>query len=97
MSCYSYPSILGPMSWRMLAPNLPIYYHAPMDFRPRKVTIARVYKNGKIRIAKPSADSDPFTADAAHLDRFRYLACDSIRYVGQPRFVNVPANETEDK
>ncbi len=70
--------------------KLPIYYHAPMDHRPRKITIARVYKNGKVRVAKPAADCDAFTADTGHLDRFRYLACDSIRYVGQPRFVNQP-------
>ena len=76
--------------------GLPIYYHAPLDFRPRRITIARVYKNGKIRVAKPAADVDPFTADATHLDRFRYLVeCDSIRYKDQPRFINQPADSKE--
>lgn len=68
--------------------HLPIYYWAPLDVRPRRIVIARVYKNGTLRIAKPAADVDAFTADAAHLERFKYLACDSVRYVGQPRFVN---------
>lgn len=69
--------------------GLPIYYHAPMDYRPFRIQIARIYKNGKVRVAKPHMACDGFTADAAHLDRFRHLACDSVRYIGQAPIVNV--------
>jgi hypothetical protein len=48
-----------------------IYYHAPMDVRPVQVCVSRVFKNGKVRIAKPAHDVDAFTADEGHLDRFR--------------------------
>jgi hypothetical protein len=47
-----------------------LYYQAPLDARPVRVHVARIFKNGKLRIAKPSRDADAFTADAAHLDRF---------------------------
>lgn len=47
-----------------------LWYHAPLDRNPVRVQIDRVFKNGKIRIAKPSRDADAFTADAGHLDRF---------------------------
>lgn len=84
LTFHTWPEVLS-----HVAAGLPIYYHAPLDLRPRRITIARVYQNGKIRVAKPTADCDAFTADAAHLDRFRYLACDSVRYVGQPRITEV--------
>lgn len=54
----------------------PLYYQAPLDYRPVRVQ----YKVGArtIRITPPGArgrgrlrTSDPFTADSAHLDRFR--------------------------
>lgn len=49
----------------------PLYYHAPLDPQPRRIHVSALYKNGKLRIAKPSADADGFTADAGHLERFR--------------------------
>ncbi len=51
-----------------------VYYGAPLDSRPVKVTIDRVYKNGKLRIAKPAPGVDAFTADAGHLPRFTRIA-----------------------
>ena len=51
-----------------------VYYGAPLDSRPVKVTIDRVYKNGKLRIAKPAHDVDAFTADSGHLPRFTRIA-----------------------
>lgn len=51
-----------------------VYYGAPLDRSPTLVSVDRVYKNGKIRIAKPSRDVDAFTADAGHLPRFTRIA-----------------------
>jgi hypothetical protein len=47
-----------------------VYYQAPMNWRPVYVVSARV-KGKKIRIGA-QGDSDAFTADDGHLDRFRY-------------------------
>lgn len=47
-----------------------LYYHAPLDFSPRRVLIAKVFKNGKVRVL---AGSLLFTADPGHLDRFRWF------------------------
>ena len=48
----------------------PIFYHAPMDYRPARVQV-HVYKNHKVRVYPPTNDADAFTADAGHLSRFR--------------------------
>jgi hypothetical protein len=48
-----------------------LWYQAPMDYRPYPVRVIGVSK-GKIRLGAPlSQDVDPWTADAAHLGRFR--------------------------
>lgn len=48
----------------------PLFYHAPLDFRPRRVSaVAR--RDGKLRVYPLTNEADPFTADSAHLDRFR--------------------------
>lgn len=49
----------------------PLWYHAPLDVRPVLIRVAKVYKNGKIRIDPMSRDADQFTADPGHLSRFR--------------------------
>jgi hypothetical protein len=55
----------------------PVWYQAPMDYRPIPV---RAQIRGRahsvvLRVYPPiSQDADPFTADARHLDRFRYQA-----------------------
>jgi hypothetical protein len=49
-------------------PGAIVYYHAPLDYQPRSVTVYRRFKNGKLRI---HAGSLNFTADARHLERFK--------------------------
>ena len=50
-----------------------LFYHAPMDYRPRRVS-AVVRNDGQLRVYPHwSSDADPFTADAAHLARFKRL------------------------
>lgn len=53
-----------------LADGAILYYQAPLDRSPRRIAIARVFKNGKIRCLPNTPDADPFTADASTLDRF---------------------------
>ncbi len=48
-----------------------LYYHAPLDQTRTWVNVVRVYKNGKLRLDPQTCDTDPFTADAGHLDRMR--------------------------
>jgi hypothetical protein len=48
----------------------PLFYQAPMDYRPVLVS-AVIRKDGKLRVYPALSDADPFTADVAHLDRFR--------------------------
>jgi hypothetical protein len=54
-----------------------LFYHAPFDIDPKRVRVARVFKNGKIRIA-PSRVASGFTADAGHLNRFRKINVESV-------------------
>lgn len=51
----------------VLAHTGPLFYHAPLDYRPAIVTVVRRFKNGKLRLR---AGDVSFTADAGHLDRF---------------------------
>lgn len=56
-----------------VAAGLPVWYHAPLDYRPSRLFFLRVMRGAKIRIA-PSGkwhSHFSFTADAGHLDRFR--------------------------
>ena len=48
-----------------------LYYQAPMDYRPVMVNATIRPKDGNLRVYAPFTDSDPFTADAGHLARFR--------------------------
>jgi hypothetical protein len=50
----------------------PVFYWAPLDSAPRLVRVARVYKNGKVRLDPCSPDADQFTVDRDHLDRLFY-------------------------
>lgn len=51
----------------------PVWYHAPMDRYPVPVRATVRGRDAKtVRVYPPSTDADPFTADAKHLDRFRY-------------------------
>ena len=56
----------------------PIWYQAPLDYRPvrvRAVTLRRQrwtrLQPTEVRVYPSSMDCDPFWADAGHLDRFR--------------------------
>lgn len=49
----------------------PMYYHAPLDYFPRLVR-GTLGVNGTVLVLPYSSDCDPFEADAAHLDRFRF-------------------------
>jgi len=51
-----------------LAMGATLHYQAPMDARPRRVRIVRIFKNAKLRI---EAGDLSFTADEGHLSRFR--------------------------
>lgn len=77
--------------------GLPLWYHAPMDLHARRIRIVRVFKNGKIRIDPMSSDADNFTADAGHLDRFRY-ASDPVpggwKLIPQSIYCRVPGTMT---
>ena len=64
-------------SWTQLldhiAAEYPLFYQGPMDYRASTVG-ACVRKDGKIRVTPVFTDADPFTADMAHLERFRRKA-----------------------
>jgi hypothetical protein len=65
-------------SWAQLldhvAAGYQLWYHAPMDYRPAQVS-AVVRKDGKLRCTPIfTGGADPFTADLAHLERFRRVA-----------------------
>lgn len=47
-----------------------LYYQAPMDYRPSVVQVT-LRRDGKLRVTPVFTDADPFTADTAHLTRFR--------------------------
>lgn len=48
-----------------------VMYRAPLDYRPRQVTIQGGAKNKtRVRVYPPTNNCDPFWADATHLDRF---------------------------
>ena len=47
-----------------------VYYQAPLDLHPVIVCVKKKFKNGKLRIAWAHGE---FTADASHLDRFRWI------------------------
>lgn len=52
----------------------PTYYQAPMNVRPTRVNV-KLSERRKVRITAPvTADWDSFTADSAHLDRFKKRA-----------------------
>lgn len=53
-----------------IAGDYTIYYQAPLDYRPSVVGCV-VRKDGKVRVTPVYGDADPFTADVAHLTRFR--------------------------
>ena len=60
-----------------------LWYHAPLDYRPRRIS-AIVRKDGRIRVYPLTTDADPFTADVAHLERFRrnadrHVTADTLR------------------
>jgi hypothetical protein len=48
-----------------------VHYQAPMDRHPVPVVVTRKFKNSKLRVAYHDVS---FTADAGHLNRFRWKA-----------------------
>ena len=48
-----------------------LWYQAPFDARPKSIHVAKVLKNGELRIDPLSKDAGKFTADSGHLSRFR--------------------------
>lgn len=52
-----------------------LYYGAPIDaaqaYPYRRVSVVRVYKNGKLRLDPVSNQAGQFTCDSGHLYRFR--------------------------
>jgi hypothetical protein len=57
-----------------LRAGLPLYYKAPLSYRAARIdNVARPFGKNRIYIRANllDRDSDPFTADAGHLDRFR--------------------------
>lgn len=50
-----------------------IWYHAPLDHKPVRVLVKKIYKNGKVRLDPCHKNADAFTADEGHLDRFRVV------------------------
>lgn len=46
-----------------------VAYQAPLDYRPIAVRVK--VRGSAVRVYPPTSDADPFTADAAHLPRFR--------------------------
>lgn len=62
---------VAPATWRTVRhaaeTNEALYYFAPLDLAPVRVTPKLVFKNGKIRFA---AGATTFTANADHLERF---------------------------
>jgi hypothetical protein len=61
-------------SWAQLLDHVAaghkLYYQAPMDYTAHLVG-AYIRKDGKVRVTPVYSDADPFTADTAHLPRFR--------------------------
>jgi hypothetical protein len=61
-------------SWAQLLDHVSagykLYYHAPMDYTAHVVNVV-IRKDGKLRVYPLSNAADPFTADTAHLPRFR--------------------------
>ena len=61
--------------------ELPLWYHAPLDYQPVRIYDSIVRKDGKVRVypsdryhAKRNPNGcDPFTADRGHLERFRRI------------------------
>ena len=66
-------------SWTQLTDHVraeyALYYHAPMDYRPARVS-AVIRKDGKLRVSPIYSDADPFTADQGHLSRFKRVIAD---------------------
>lgn len=51
-----------------------IYYHAPLDRFPVRVSIIQQFKNGKLRIKVVSHSAFcGFTIDKSHLERMKYF------------------------
>lgn len=55
----------------------PVFYRAPLDYRPRSVYCALGPSGQTVHVTPPLHDADPFTADAAHLSRFRRYSEDA--------------------
>lgn len=51
-----------------------LYYHAPLDRLPVRVSVIQQFKNGKLRIKAASHSSFcGFTIDKGHLERFKFI------------------------
>ena len=60
----------------------PLWYKAPLDFRPARVTVVRAFKNGKLRL---SCFGTTWTADEGHAERFSDCAPTSARETWEVR------------
>ena len=56
-----------------IAAGLPLWYQAPMDYRPVHIEAVLLPRTGNIRVFPPTDDADPFVADVDHLPRFRRI------------------------
>lgn len=62
-----------PAVLRHVRDGRPIWYHAPLDYRPVPVRAKLTTTSQRVRVSPCLAsDADAFTADAGHLERFRY-------------------------
>lgn len=63
-------------SWQAVLDSVKIgeklWYHAPLDITPRSVR-CESRRGNKVRVFPWTKQTDPFTADSGHLDRFRKL------------------------
>ncbi len=62
-----WPTLLAHVAY-----NRPLFYHAPLDRSPVRVS-ASLRDGGKVRVFPNSREASPFTADVGHLDRFRMV------------------------
>lgn len=69
----TFPQWSGFLTWADLLEHVDrrsaLYYQAPLDLHPRRVTITRKFKNGKLRVCTGTMY---FTANSAHLSSFRW-------------------------
>lgn len=68
-----FPSWIAVLTW--IESGYEIFYHAPMDRRPVRVTARRGKGSHryKVKVTPRTNDADPFWTDLEHFDRFRRI------------------------